>query len=377
MELNEYLKIMVAQEASDLFITAGAPPSLKIQGSIRAFKTEPLSPKASKKLAYSILSEEQTAVFEESMEMNLAVPDVHHIGRFRANIFQQRGSVSMVIRHIQTNIQSPGALGLPVVLKDLIMKKRGLILVVGATSCGKSTSLASLIDYRNRREAGHIITIEDPIEYIYENQQSIINQREIGIDTLNYEEALKNTLRQSPDVIVIGEVRTQATMEHAMTFAETGHLCVSTLHANNANQAIERIISFFPQNKHEQVLLDLSLNLVGIVSQRLIPSLEGNRVLAAEVLIATPTIKDLIKRGDIHKIKDLMEKSKHTGMMTFDESLYDLYHAEKISDDEALSNADSKNNLRLKISLKEGTYAGGADKLTLKEEPSDTGIFKG
>ena len=284
--------------------------------------------------------------------MNLAISEAG-IGRFRANIFMQRNQVGMVIRAIKTEIPGWEGLGLPPMLTKLVMQKRGLVLFVGGTGSGKSTTLASLIDFRNGNNAGHIITIEDPIEFVHRHKKSIVNQREVGIDTVSYAEALKNTLRQAPDVILIGEIRSRETMEHAMTFAETGHLCLSTLHANNANQALDRIINFFPEEKRNQLLMDLSLNIRGIVSQRLIPTVDGKRTVAVEVLLGTPMICDLILKGEVHKVKEIMEKSENIGMQTFDGALYKLYKAGKITLEEALRNADSQNNLRLRISLEE------------------------
>ncbi len=348
-----YLKTMVAQEGSDLYLTTGATPSMKVHGAM-----QPLSDSVNDKgevraFADSIMTEQQRTEFEKTLEMNLALSR-SQIGRFRVNIFQQRNEVSMVIRHIKTEIPSFTDLNLPNVLSELIMTKRGLILFVGATGSGKSTSIASLIDHRNANSSGHIITIEDPIEFLYKHKKSIVNQREVGIDTLSYEEALKNTLRQAPDVIAIGEIRAQDTMEHAINFAETGHLCVSTLHANNANQAFDRIINFFPEERHPQLLLDLSLNVRGVISQRLIPTVDGKRVAAIEILIGTPLISDMIKRGDIATIKEVMEKSESQGMQTFDMSLFNLLQQGVITEEEAIKNADSPNNLRLRINLKDG-----------------------
>lgn len=289
--------------------------------------------------------------------MNLALFE-EGIGRFRVNIFQQRNEVGIVARHIVSAIPNFKDLGLPEILTTLMMNKNGLILFVGGTGSGKSTSLASLIDYRNTNSDGHIITIEDPVEFVHNHKKSIINQREVGVDTISYEEALKNTLRQAPDVILIGEIRTQETMEHALAFAETGHLCLSTLHANNANQALDRIINFFPEERHKQLYLDMSLNLRGFVSQRLIPTVDGKRAAAIEILLGTPRVQDLIKNGKVEEIKEVMEKSEGAGMRTFDSALYQLYREGKITLEEALKNADSKNNLRLKIDLAESEVGG-------------------
>lgn len=352
------LAAMVAQEASDLFLICDAAPAIKVHGELR-----PLSADASaaldirhiEALANSVMTPEQRTQFTDEPELNLAVLEPG-VGRFRANIFRQRGQLAMVIRHVKTEIPQPHELGLPETLKQLMMEKRGLLLFVGATGSGKSTSLAALLDYRNQNSGGHIITIEDPIEFLHSHKKSIVSQREVGVDTSSYETALRNTLRQAPDVILIGEIRSRETMEHALAFAETGHLCVSTLHANNASQALDRIINFFPEERHKQLFLDLSLNLRGLISQRLIPSVEGRRAAAFEILLGTPRVCDLIKQGKVDDIREVMEKSAEQGMMTFDMALFTLYQSGRITLDEALKNADSRNNLRLKIQL-----AGGAD----------------
>ncbi|MDT8398502.1 MAG: PilT/PilU family type 4a pilus ATPase [Pseudomonadales bacterium] len=350
MDFKDLLKVVVDREGSDLFLCTGAPPSMKIMGRLVSMTDKPLPPGAVKSIAYQIMNPEQIRDFERNPEMNLAIMEPG-IGRFRVNIFQQRGEISLVARNIKTDIPDLKTLGLPELLTQLVMQKNGIILFVGGTGTGKSTSLASLIDYRNSHSEGHIITIEDPVEFIHEHQKSIINQREVGVDTLSYELALKNTLRQAPDVILIGEIRSRETMEHALTFAETGHLCLSTLHANNADQALDRIINFFPEERHKQLYMDLSLNLRGFISQRLIPTVDGKRAAAIEVLLNTPRIADLIKKGKVDEIKEVMEKSENLGMQTFDSALYQLYRQGRISLEEALKNADSKNNLRLKISL--------------------------
>lgn len=303
--------------------------------------------------------------------MNLAVADPD-IGRFRVNIFQQRGEIGIVARNIKTEIPSAESLGLPPVLSELIMNKRGIILFVGGTGSGKSTSLAALIDHRNKNSDGHIVTIEDPVEFVHPHRGCIVNQREVGVDTNSYEEALKNTLRQAPDVILIGEIRSQETMEHALAFAETGHLCLSTLHANNANQALDRIINFFPEERHKQLFLDLSLNMVAFVSQRLVPTIDGKRCAAIEILIGTPRVCDLIKQGKVMEIKEVMEKSEQQGMKTFDSALFDLYKQGKISYEETLKNADSKNNVRLRIQLSEGKT--GEEEEELEEEDDSSGL---
>ncbi len=353
MEFKDYLKIMVMKEASDIYLSTGAPPSAKIQGQLTPLEQATLPAGRIKDIAYEIMDDEQIKEFETKPEMNLALSE-SGIGRFRVNIFKQRNQVSMVIRNIVTDIPKMENLGLPDTLKEIIMSKRGLILFVGATGSGKSTSLASLIDYRNTNSAGHIITIEDPIEFVHSHKKSIINQREVGVDTDSYEDALKNTLRQAPDVILIGEIRDRETMEHAIAFAETGHLAISTLHANNANQAMDRIINFFPEERRNQLLLDLSLNLRAFVSQRLIPTVDKKRCAAIEILLGTPLVCESIKRGDISELKEIMEKSVNLGMKTFDIALFELYKAGRISLEEALRNADSTNNLRLKINLSEG-----------------------
>lgn len=352
MDFKAFLKIMVDQDASDIYISSGAPVSAKINGALTPLEKEIQTPATVKAIAYSIMDAGQITEFERKPEMNLAISE-EGIGRFRVNIFKQRNSISLVIRNIKTDIPSWESLGLPPILTDIIMAKRGLVLFVGATGSGKSTSLASLIDHRNTNSAGHIITIEDPIEFIHQHKKSIVNQREIGVDTDSYEDALKNTLRQAPDVILIGEIRDRDTMEHAIAFAETGHLAISTLHANNANQALDRIINFFPEERRNQLLLDLSLNLRAFVSQRLVKTPDGKRAAAVEVLLGTPLVQDLVRKGDIHSIKEVMEKSVNLGMQTFDGALFNLYKEGKINLDEAIRNADSPNNLRLKINLSE------------------------
>jgi twitching motility protein PilU len=357
MELKDLLKVMIDKDGSDLFLSTGAPPSMKAFGKLVPMTDKVLPPGYTKKIAYSIMNDDQIAEFEKSPEMNLALFE-EGIGRFRVNIFQQRNEVGIVARNIKTEIPNFKDLGLPETLTKLMMQKNGLILFVGGTGSGKSTSLASLIDYRNTNSDGHIITIEDPVEFIHPHKKSIVNQREVGVDTVSYEEALKNTLRQSPDVILIGEIRTQETMEHALAFAETGHLCLSTLHANNASQALDRIINFFPEERHKQLYLDLSLNLRGFVSQRLVPAVDGKRAAAIEILLGTPRVQDLIKNGKVEEIKEVMEKSEQQGMRTFDSALFHLYREGRISYEEALKNADSANNLRLKISLTESEVGG-------------------
>jgi twitching motility protein PilU len=365
MGFKDLLKMMIEKDGSDLFLTTGAAPSIKAHGKLSPLIDKKMPEGMVKKIAYQIMDEEQIRDFEKNPEMNLAVADPD-IGRFRVNIFKQRGEVAIVARNIKTEIPSADSLGLPPILKDLVMQKRGIVLFVGGTGSGKSTSLASLIDHRNKTSDGHIITIEDPVEFIHPHQKSIVNQREVGVDTNSYEEALQNTLRQAPDVILIGEIRSRETMEHALAFAETGHLCLSTLHANNANQALDRIINFFPEERHKQLFLDLSLNLQGFVSQRLIPTVDGKRAAAIEILLGTPRICDLIKQAKVLEIKEVMEKSEQQGMKTFDSALFDLYKQGRISYEETLKNADSKNNVRLRIQLSEGKPAG-------EEELDDSG----
>jgi twitching motility protein PilU len=341
---------MVEMEASDLYLTVARPPMYRVDGRVRGEGEHKFSPADVEKLAHSIMNEKQRREFAETQEMNLATA-LPGVARFRVNIFQQRGSVGMVIRRIKADVMSVDELGLPEILKDIVMTKRGLVLVVGATGSGKSTTLAAMIDHRNANEAGHIITIEDPIEFVHRHKQSIVTQREVGFDTQSFQAALKNTLRQAPDVILIGEIRDTETMEAAITFAETGHLCLGTLHSNNANQAIERIMNFFPMERHAQIYLQLSLNLRSIISQRLIPSVDGKRVVSLEILMDTPRIKDLIKKGNVDVLKEAMEQGIQEGCQTFDQALFALYRDGKISLEQALIHADSANNLRLKIKL--------------------------
>lgn len=354
MEFKDYLRALVTKDGSDIYLSVAAPPAAKFQGRLTPLDSHILTPEDTQRIAYDLMNAEQQKDFEHKPEMNLAISEPG-IGRFRVNIFKQRNFISMVIRNIKTEIPNADKLGLPPILKQVIMEKRGLILFVGGTGSGKSTSLAALIDYRNSNAGGHIITIEDPIEYVHPHKKSIVNQREVGVDTDSFEDALKNTLRQAPDVILIGEIRAQETMEHAIAFAETGHLCLSTLHANNANQALDRIINFFPEARRNQLLLDLSLNLKAFVSQRLVPTVDGKRVAAIEILLGSPLVADTIRKGEVHAIKEVMEKSENIGMQTFDLALYNLYKDGRITLDEALRNSDSPNNLRLKISLSEET----------------------
>ena len=348
MRITDWLKTLASENGSDLYLSTGAPPCAKFEGQLKPIASDILKPGEIKEIAYEVMDATQQAEFEEELEMNLAT-SIPGFGRFRVNIFVQRNEVAIVARNIVADIPNWEDLGLPPILTDVVMRKRGLMLFVGATGSGKSTSLAALIDYRNSNSSGHIVTIEDPVEYVHSHKQSIINQREVGVDTRSWHNALKNTLRQAPDVILIGEIRDRETMEHAIAFAETGHLCISTLHANNANQALDRIINFFPEERRHQLLMDLSLNLQAIVSQRLIPTLEGKRCAAIEVLLGTPMVADLILRGEVDGIKEVMQKSENVGMKTFDTALFELFEAGMISEDDALRNADSPNNVRLKI----------------------------
>ena len=349
---------MVQKRASDLYITAGVAPSMRVDGKITPITKQALTAEQSRQFAYGIMNEEQRRQFEATSECNFAISP-QEIGRFRVNVFMQQQRVGMVLRKIETTIPKIDDLNLPPVLKEIALTKRGLVIFVGATGSGKSTSLAAMIGYRNEYSYGHIITIEDPIEFVHEHKNSIITQREVGVDTESFDTALKNTLRQAPDVILIGEVRSRETMDYAIAFAETGHLCLATLHANNANQALDRIINFFPEDRRSQLLMDLSLNLRAVVSQRLIPHKSGTgRVAAVEVMINSPLIADLILKGEVHGIKELMAKSTEAGMQTFDQSLFQLHEGGLITYDEAMRNADSQNDLRLRIKL-EGKEAKG------------------
>jgi len=349
--MYDLLRLMVTKKGSDLFITVGFPPAIKIDGRMTPVSNQPLTPGHTMDLARSIMNDRQTAEFEQTKECNFAINPAG-IGRFRVNAFVQQANVGIVLRVITTTIPRIEDLGLPMVLKDVVMTKRGLVIMVGATGSGKSTTLAAMVGYRNENSHGHIITIEDPIEFTHPHKGCLITQREVGVDTVNWQAALKNTLRQAPDVILIGEVRDRETMDHAVAFAETGHLCLATLHANSANQALDRVINFFPEERRAQLLMDMSLNLRGIISQRLIPLKEGKgRCPAVEVMLNSPLISDLIFKGDVHEIKEIMKKSRELGMQTFDQSLFDLFEAGKISYEDALRNADSVNDLRLNIKL--------------------------
>ena len=349
--INDLLQLMVNRKGSDLFLTAEFPPAIKVDGAVARVSPQPLSPNHTMALARSIMSDRQMAEFERTKECNFAISPAG-IGRFRVNAFIQQGRVGMVLRTIPADIPTIDQLGLPQVLKDVAMTKRGLCIFVGATGSGKSTSLAAMVDWRNQNSFGHIITVEDPIEFVPPHKNCIITQREVGLDTDSWEAALKNTLRQAPDVILMGEIRDRETMEHAIVFSETGHLCMATLHANSANQALDRIVNFFPEERREQLLLDLSLNLRGMISQRLMPR-QGTkgRIAALEVLLNTPLVSDLIAKGDVVEIKEIMQKSRELGMQTFDQALFDLFEAGSITYEDALRNADSVNNLRLQIKL--------------------------
>jgi twitching motility protein PilU len=349
--MYQLLTMMMQKKGSDLFITSGFPPAMKIDGKMTPATTQPLSSQHTQELARAIMNDKQAAEFEASKECNFAISPAS-IGRFRVNAFMQQGRVGMILRTINVQIPEMEDLKLPPVLKDVVMTKRGLVLFVGGTGSGKSTSLAAMIGYRNQNSYGHIITIEDPVEYVHDHRNCVITQREVGVDTDSWEIALKNTLRQAPDVILIGEIRDREVMEHAIAFAETGHLALGTLHANNSNQAIDRIINFFPEERRPQLLMDLSLNLKAIVSQRLIPVKEGKgRAAAVEILLNSPLIADLIFKGEVHEIKEIMKKSRELGMKTFDMALFDLFEEGRISYDDALRFADSMNEVRLMIKL--------------------------
>ena len=378
MEFDKLLKLMVEKGASDLFITAGKPPTVKVNGKLYAASKSELSPEQAKEMVFGVMNPEQQAAFSKEHECNFAIT-TRGLGRFRVSAFFQRNLVGMVLRRIEVNIPRVSDLGLPPIIEELAMTKRGLIIFVGATGTGKSTSLASMIGHRNEHSSGHIISIEDPIEFVHQHRGCIVTQREVGVDTDSFEIALKNTLRQAPDVIMIGEVRSRETMEYALTFAETGHLCLCTLHANNANQALDRIIHFFPSDMHNQIWMDLSLNLRAMVAQQLIPTVDGKgRRAAIEVLVNTPLASDHIRKGDVHLIKELMTKSTEQGMQTFDQALYKLYAQGEITYDAAISSADSPNDLRLMIKLGSDSDANpmeGGDHLTIEEDSDPTSSF--
>jgi len=370
--MHDLLRLMVQKNGSDLFITAGAVPSMKVDGTMTPLSNQSLSPQHTQVLVGSIMNDKQRAEFDETQECNFAI-SLPGVSRFRVNAFTQRGSVGIVLRVIRSEIPRLDDLNLPSVLKDISMTKRGLVIFVGATGSGKSTSLAAMVGYRNENSHGHIITIEDPIEFVHNHKNCIVTQREVGVDTDNYEIALKNTLRQAPDVILIGEIRDRETMDHAIAFAETGHLCLSTLHANSTNQALDRIINFFPEDRRQQLLMDLSLNLKSLISQRLIPTASGDgRIAAIEIMINSPLMSDLIFKGQVHDIKELVAKSNELGMQTFDQALFDLYENGEIKYEDALRNADSVNDLRLRIKLegkesKDSDLMEGLDNIQMEE----------
>lgn len=368
MELLEYLHLMVRKGASDLFFSVGAPVNIKIEGVTHPLNVPALQPADIRKLAHAAMSTKQAADFEAHKEMNLAM-SIGDTGRFRVNIFLQRGDIGMVVRCIKDKIPAVAELGLPQVLENLVMLNRGLVLLVGATSCGKSTTLAAMINYRNLHATGHILCVEDPIEFLHQHKRSIVDQREVGLDTASYAEGLMNALREAPDVIMIGEIRDRATMQAAITYAETGHLCLSTLHASNANQALERAATFFPEDTRDQVYSDLSINLAAVIAQRLIPGTHNRLVPAVEVLLNSPYVAELISKGDIGGIKDAMSRGHEVGMRTFDHALYELYVAGQISLEEALRNADSRTDLSLRIRLTDGTLFNPESGLSL-ESPS-------
>ena len=379
--MHDLLRMMVQKDGSDLFITAGAAPSMKVDGVMQPLSNQALSPQHTQVLVRSIMNDKQLAEFESTQECNFAI-SLPGVSRFRVNAFTQRGSVGVVLRVIRADIPKFEDLDLPAILQDVSMTKRGLVIFVGATGSGKSTSLAAMVGYRNENSRGHIITIEDPIEFVHNHRNCLVTQREVGVDTESYEIALKNTLRQAPDVILIGEIRDRETMDYAIAFAETGHLCLSTLHANSTNQALDRIINFFPEDRRQQLLMDLSLNLKAIVSQRLIPKAHGEgRVPAVEIMLNTPLMSDLIFKGQVHEIKELISKSNEQGMNTFDQALFDLYESGRITYEDALRNADSVNDLRLRIKLESKTsrkedLMSGLDKLQMEETSDRSSIMR-
>ena len=368
--INDLLKLLISRGGSDLFLTAEFPPAIKVDGKINKVSPQPLTGHHTMALARSIMNDKQAAEFERTKECNFAISPTG-IGRFRVNTYIQQGQVGIVLRVIPAHLPTIDGLGLPLILKDVAMSKRGLVIFVGGTGSGKSTSLAAMVDHRNENSYGHIITVEDPIEFVHPHKNCIVSQREVGIDTEGWEQALKNTLRQAPDVILMGEIRDRETMEHAIQFSETGHLCMATLHANSANQALDRIINFFPEDRRDQLLMDLSLNLRGLVSQRLLPREAGKgRIAAVEVMLNSPLIADLIFKGAVGEIKEIMKKSRELGMQTFDQALFDLYEGNYVSYEDALRNADSLNDLRLQIKLnsqraKTQDLAAGTEHLTI------------
>lgn len=372
--MHRLLGMMVTQKGSDLFITAGFPPAMKINGAMTKLNDQPLTPNQALAFVYSIMNDVQRQEFDTKFECNFAIA-IEGVARFRINAFKQQKNAGMVCRIINTKIPNIDDLNVPEVLKKIIMEKRGLIIVVGATGSGKSTTLAAMIGHRNTNQAGHIITIEDPIEFVHEHRMSMVTQREVGVDTVSFDEALKNTLRQAPDVILIGEIRDRATMEYAVAFAETGHLCLATLHANNSNQALSRIINFFPEERRPQLFMDLSLNLKAVVSQRLIPTQEGGRTAAVEILMNSSYVQDLIFKGEVDTIKEAMKKGREFGMQTFDQALFDLYESHVISYEDAIRNADSMTDLKLSIKLKSSRgLPKEAPKQQVKEKPETSSL---
>jgi twitching motility protein PilU len=376
ISMRKLLQLMVQKNASDLYLMAGAPPGYRIDGDIQRLGNQNLDPLLVENLADHMMSGKQKVDFSNEMEMNLSIAHPG-VGRFRVNIYRQRGTIGLVVRQITTEIASIDDLHLPDIFKDIAMSKRGLVLMVGGTGSGKSTSLAAMVDWRNSNQAGHIITIEDPVEYMHSHKKCFVSQREVGSDTISFQAALKNALRQAPDVILLGEIRERDTMEHAIAFAETGHLAMATLHANNANQALERIINFFPEERHQQVYMNLAMNLKAVLSQRLLKTTDGKRIAAIEILLNTPRISDLILNGDIGAIKEAMAAGEQQGMFTFDQALFKLWQEGKISEVEALRNADSTNNLRLKMKMAKvetphaGNAAPGPDQKRQGEKISD------
>ena len=369
IDVIPFLKLMVKKSASDLFFSAGTVPHMKIEGTTVPVKAPVLRASDTKALAYGVMNQKQIAQFEATLEMNLSV-SFRDLGRFRVNVYQQRGDVAMVVRYLKAKIPTFAQLSLPPILENLIMLKRGLVLIVGAAGSGKSTTLASMINYRNEHTTGHILCVEDPLEFVHCHKRSVVDQREVGIDTMSYAEALKNAMRESPDVIAIGEIRDRQTMQHAIEYAETGHLCLSTLHANNSNQAIERIINFFPEDARKALLMELSINLQAVISQRLVPGLAAKQVPAVEVMLRSPLIGDLIQGGRVDEIKEVMARSTELGMATFDQSLYALYEEGKISYDEALRNADSQTDLKLRIKLSQPVTEVGEHLETIVDSDS-------
>ncbi len=379
--MRDLLKLMIEKKASDLFITVGFPPAMKIHGKMTPVSKTELTPENTKALAYAVMNDKQLKEYEATKECNFAVAPVG-IGRFRANAFIQQSFCGLVLRVIETEVPNLEKLGLPEVLKDVVMTKNGLVIMVGGTGSGKSTSLAAMIDYRNANTYGHIITIEDPVEYVHPHKNCIIMQREVGVDCDDWDIALKNTLRQAPDVILLGEIRDRETMEFGIAFAETGHLAMATLHANSSNQALDRIINFFPEERKTQLLMDLSLNLKAVISQRLLKTVDGKgRAAAIEILLNSPLISDLILKGEVHEIKAIMAKSNELGMKTFDQALFDLYEADKITLEDALRSADSMNELRLRIKLegknaKDRDAMDGLEHLSLEESEEESGMMR-